>query len=243
MVNVYVNDFSSSVQTYYRELKDYKPLTKEEEKKLFRMARLGDKKARNKILESNLKFVFDVTKRYKGCGVALEDLISEGNIGLTKAFDKFDETRDNRFISYAIWWIRQAIQECIKKRSVVNSFEKYDEEVLNIKEENIQDDGDDDTVVRDTIHSNIDDIVHDEISSEHKHIIEQLMRSLTPRAKYIISSYYGLNGKKEKNLEEIGEELKLSKERVRQIKLKALKMMRSEILMTNYSKISFRRYL
>lgn len=240
-MNVYVNDFSTTVKTYYKELKDSKPLTKENEKKLFKMARNGDIKAKNKILTSNLKFVFDVTKKYKGCGVALEDLISEGNIGLVKAFDKFDESRDIKFISYAVWWIKQAIQECIKKRSVVNTFECYEDDSLNanVTTCNVSDSEDEIVYKRDIIENDKKEQDIKETNELNKKVIEKLLQKLTPRAKFIVSAYYGLGGQEEKTLDEIGEIVHLSKERVRQIKLSALKMMRSEILLTNYSDLSF----
>lgn len=240
MENVYVNDFNNTVQTYYKELKKYKPLTREQEIDLFKKAKCSDQMARDTILSSNLKFVFDVAKKYKGRGVDLEDLISEGNIGLTKAFEKFDETRNIRFISYAVWWIKQSIQDCIRKRGIVTSIETYEDDSLkqNITNHNISDEEDESVTKGEVMLSSGEDDEKREMNLIHKKIIKKLLVKLSPRARYIVSSYYGLDDNEEMTLEEIGDVLHLSKERVRQIKLSALKIMRSEILLTDYSDLS-----
>ena len=113
-MNSYVNDFNEAVNNYYESLKKCKPVSREEERKLVKLAKQGDISAKNRILESNLRFVFNVAKNYKGCGVSLNELISEGNMGLIKAIEKFDLTKEVKFISYAVWWIRQGIQAYIK---------------------------------------------------------------------------------------------------------------------------------
>ena len=104
MANLYVNDFSTTVKTYYDELKKYKPISREKEKELLIKAKNGDLNAQNEILTSNLRFVFNIAKRYKGNGAAISDLISEGNLGLVKAIQKFDPEKDVKFISYA-WFV------------------------------------------------------------------------------------------------------------------------------------------
>ena len=101
-MNVYVNDFNTTVQTYYTNLKKYKPISREKEKELFKLIKNNNIEAKNELLESHLKFVFNVAKKYKGKGVPLEDLISEGNMGLTKAIEKFDDEKGVKFISYAV---------------------------------------------------------------------------------------------------------------------------------------------
>ena len=101
-MNQYANDFTHTVRVYYDDLKSTKPLTRAKEKRLLRLSKRGDMKARNELLEANLKFVFDVAKRYSGRGVPMGDLISEGNIGLIRAIEKFDESNDVKFISYAV---------------------------------------------------------------------------------------------------------------------------------------------
>ena len=132
-MNVYVNDFNTTVQTYYADLKKYKSISREKEQELFKLIKKNDDvQAKNKIIESHLKFVFDVAKKYKGHGVPLEDLISEGNMGLTKAIEKFDENKGVKFISYAVWWIKQAIQECLIKRNKIISNEVPEEDNIKI---------------------------------------------------------------------------------------------------------------
>ena len=115
-MNQYANDFTRTVVAYYDDLKKYKPLTKSKEKHLLRLCRNGNTKAKNELLEANLKFVFDIAKHYTGRGISISDLISEGNMGLLRAVDKFDESKDVKFISYAVWWIRQAMLEAINKK-------------------------------------------------------------------------------------------------------------------------------
>ena len=115
-MNNYVNDFNEAVVNYYESLKKCKPVSREEERRLVKLAKQGDILAKNKILESNLRFVFNVAKNYRGCGISINELISEGNMGLIKAIDKFDESKDVKFISYAVWWIRQGIQAYIKTK-------------------------------------------------------------------------------------------------------------------------------
>lgn len=233
-MNVYVNDFNTTVQTYYSNLKKYKPIDREKESELFNLIKKNDSvQAKNEIIESNLKFVFNVAKKYKGKGVPLEDLISEGNIGLTKAIDKFDNERGIKFISYAVWWIKQSIQECLNKRSKVVFNEVSEEEnVKVIKCENVFDD----EIVEYSYETTTEyDDMMNELNDSKKNIIVKLLNKLPSRGKQIIKLYYGLDGEKEKNLEEIGNELGITKERVRQLKEKSLKILRSEMLfLENY---------
>ena len=122
-MNQYANDFTNTVKIYYDDLKKYKPLTKAKEKRLLKLSRKGNLKAKNEILESNLKFVFDIAKHYTGRGLSISELISEGNMGLMRAIEKFDEEKDIKFISYAVWWIRQAMLEAIKKKRLLTMVE------------------------------------------------------------------------------------------------------------------------
>ena len=223
-MNPYVNDFSTNVKTYYKELKKYQPISKEKEKELFLKIRNNNIQAKNEILQSHLKFVFNVASKYKGRGVPLEDLISEGNIGLTKAIDKFDEKKGVKFISYAVWWVKQSIQECVKKRKKINTFE--------IVEENKNDENGKDTLEMVFDDEQIHDDVLTSLNEERLQLISEIIPKLPKRGQYIIKSYYGLDNQEEKNLEKIGNELGLTKERVRQIKEQCLKIIRSEILMS-----------
>jgi RNA polymerase primary sigma factor len=232
MANQYVNDFSTTVKTYYDELKRYKPITRAKEKELICKAKNGDINAQNEILTANLRFVFNVASRYKGNGAAISDLISEGNLGLVKAIQKFDPNKDVKFISYAVWWVRNAMQEFIKKRQTILNVEK-EEESLNIVvgDGNIKDGEDDYVIKKEVILSNEEDEEKRELQKNQKKIVDKILSILSEREKYIVEEYYGINGKKEKNLEEIGNELGITKERVRQIKQVSLNKLRSEILL------------
>jgi RNA polymerase primary sigma factor len=231
MANQYVNDFSTTVRTYYDELKKYKPISREKERKLLFKAKNGDLDAQNEILTSNLRFVFNVASRYKGQGAAISDLISEGNLGLVKAIQKFNPERDVKFISYAVWWVRNSMQEFIKKRQVCLNIEK-DEDTLNIPltSNKIPDTEDEWVERKDAVLSDEEDEAKRELHKNQRKIVNELLGILECREKYIVEQYYGI-GCKEKNLEEIGKELGITKERVRQIKLSCLNKLRSNILL------------
>jgi len=231
MANQYVNDFSTTVKTYYDELKKYKPISREKERKLLFKAKNGDLDAQNEILTSNLRFVFNIASRYKGQGAAISDLISEGNLGLVKAIQKFNPERDVKFISYAVWWVRNSMQEFIKKRQACLNIEK-DEDTLNIPltSNKIPDSEDEWVERRDAMLSDEEDEAKRELHKNQRKIVNELLGILEGREKYIVEQYYGI-GCKEKNLEEIGRELGITKERVRQIKLSCLNKLRSNILL------------
>ena len=232
MSNQYVNDFSTTVRTYYDELKKYKPITRAKEKELIIKAKNGDLNAQNEILTANLRFVFNIASRYKGKGAAISDLISEGNMGLVKAIQKFNPERDVKFISYAVWWIRNSIQEFIKKRQMYLNIEK-EEDTLNkpVSNNSFTYDVEDEYVIKkETVLSNEEDEEKRELHKNQRKIVNELLSDLSEREKFIIEEYYGLNGK-EKNLEEIGNILGLTKERIRQIKFESLKKLRSNILL------------
>jgi RNA polymerase primary sigma factor len=231
-MNQYINDFNRTVQVYYDDLKKYKPLTKIKEKRLLKLSKKGNIKAQNEIVEANLKFVFDIAKHYTGRGVSISDLISEGNMGLIKAINKFDETQDVKFISYAVWWIRQAMSECIKKKNILNMVE-IDDSLSNVSifERNVSDEEDEIISQSDRSFSNETEEVKKEISQAQKEIIGKLLNVLNKRERDIIEDYYGLNNHDELTLYEIGAKLNLSSERVRQIKGKSMRKLRSSMLL------------
>ena len=234
-MNVYVNDFTNSVQIYYKELKKYKTLNKDYEKELFNEIKKNNIQAKNELISSHLKFVFDVAKKYKGLGVPLEDLISEGNLALNKAIERFDEKKDTKFITYAVWWVRQAMQECIKKKIKISSNE--------ISETSLNCDSDDNEEMSSIEYYNVDISSEDEdniadIQENKEKIVSSLLLKLPPRGQYIIKHYYGIDCDESMKLHEISKELGITQERVRQIKDKCLKILRSEVLlMDNLSDI------
>lgn len=240
MTNSYVNDFSTTVKTYYDELKKYKPITRAKEKELIRKAKNGDIDAQNEILTSNLRFVFNIAGRYKGNGAAISDLISEGNLGLIKAIQKFDPDKNVKFISYAVWWVRNAMQEFIKKRQTYLAVEKEEDSLNSAVTEHRLTDDDDEYIIRaDVVLSDEEDEEIRELHENQKRIVDKLLASLSDRERYIVERYYGICGK-EKNLEEIGKEIGITKERVRQIKEESLKKLRSNILLLGVSEYLFK---
>lgn len=233
-MNQYVNDFTDNVKKYYKELNKYEHLSKQEEKELILKCRNGDIGARNKLLESNLKFVFDIAKKYTGRGVPISDLISEGNMGLIRAYEKFDETKDVKFISYAVWWIKQAMLECIRKNSIKEMNETSDEETINpILDKAVMDDEDEHVTTYETEYSDEYDTIETETEEGHKIYVSFLLARLTNRERHVIESYYGFNDNKELTLYEIGKEMNLSSERVRQIKVTAMRKLRSYALLSD----------
>lgn len=214
----------SELDKYFRDIKDYIPLTCDEEKRLSEEIKNGSETALEKLVTSNLKFVVSIAKAYRKYGVPFSDLISEGNVGLIRAAKKFDGTKNIRFISYAVWWIKNSLQECV---------EQYNK---NHKEYNCLDEG--------MINSNAsreyrERTINNEFENEmadlqsRKATISELMKCLKKREIKILIEYYGLGDSKEKTLDEISEEMNISNERVRQIKDKALIKLRTEALMSN----------
>ena len=231
-MNQYANDFTDNVKIYYKELNKYEHLSKQEEKELILKCRNGDIDARNKLLESNLKFVFDIAKKYTGRGVPISDLISEGNMGLIRAYEKFDETKDVKFISYAVWWIKQAMLECIRKNTLKETNETSEvESITSVFEKTVTDDEDEYVTKKETMMSDEEDEAKRELHKNQKKIVDKILEKLSWRERYIVEQYYGIDKKEEKNLEEIGVDLGITKERVRQIKLAALNKLRTEILL------------
>lgn len=261
--------YSHILRLYFEEISHEEPLSPGEEIELAALVRQGDSQALDKLLRANLRFVVSVAKKYQNHGLSLEDLINEGNIGLIKAAQRFDETRGFKFISYAVWWIRQTILQSISEYSrlvrlplnVVGSLNKiskitlefeqeYEREPTSqeieeiLEKENIDMDitrqlnegtisidspiGNDGNGTLQDILSGLDDNNPDEpLKQESFHFeIERVLRSLDKREAMIIRLYFGIGRELPLTLEEIGNQMHLTRERVRQIKEKALRKLR-----------------
>lgn len=262
-------DEDRSLDLYLREIGETPLIKAAEEVKLAKRIKLGDQTALEKLTKANLRFVVSVAKQYQNQGLSLSDLINEGNIGLIKAAKRFDETRGFKFISYAVWWIRQAILQALAEQSrivrlplnrvgtlhkigkVSSSLQQqYGREPsaneiakkLELSEGEVSD-----TLKISNSHLSLDapfsvsednsliDILEDEmqespdeslLSDSLRVEIEKALDSLTPREAEVINLYFGLNHEKPLTLEEIGTRFSLTRERVRQIKEKAIRRLR-----------------
>ncbi len=220
-MGTYANDFDDTNKLYFKNIKDYSPLSKEEEHKLFkRYKNKKDLSARDKLVRSNLKYVASVAKHYKGRGLSFSDLLEEGNIGLIKSIDRFDEKKDVKIISYAVWQIKQSIIEAINKKGEILADElpkEYEKQI----ETNDEQDTDESIITKDEFKEN------EKYKDENNQVINKLLNVLSKRESEIIKEYFGLATGEEKTLEEIGEKYGLTKERVRQIKEKSMLKLRS----------------
>lgn len=266
-----------SLDKYLHEIGKVDLLTPDEEVTLARKLKEGDAEALNKLVKANLRFVVSVAKQYQNQGLSLPDLINEGNLGLIKAAQRFDETRGFKFISYAVWWIRQSILQALAEQArivklplnKIGSINKVNKaftelEQLFEREPSIDELSDVLEIAPDDIKEalksssrhismdapltqdedgNLYDVLlsHDSpppdrglLNDSLRKEIERALATLTPREANIIRLYFGLNGKHPHTLEEIGEVFDLTRERVRQIKEKAIKRLkqatRSKIL-------------
>ena len=271
------NRETPSLDKYLHEIGKVRLLTADEEVKLAKKIRQGDEKALTELINANLRFVVSVAKQYQNQGLSLPDLINEGNIGLIKAAQRFDETRGFKYISYAVWWIRQAILQALAEQArivrlplnkigsinkVNNTFARLEQdfqreptsdeiaqalemapkdvkEALSVSPRHISMDAplrkDEDNTFYDIFLSpdNLSpdsELLNDSLRKE----IDRSLSTLTPREADIIKLYYGLNKEPPYSLEEIGKLFNLTRERVRQIKEKAIKRLkhtyRSKIL-------------
>lgn len=224
-----MNDFRyehlDEIDSYFAEIKKYKPLSRKKETILAKKIQDGDEDALNQLVKANLKFVVNIAKLYRKSGVPFSDLISEGNIGLIKAAKKFDGDRNIKFISYAVWWIKNSIQECINNYNQNNNevntnffnFEKQTKEVYEYEMLNINNEYEENIINLQSRNSAID----------------ELLSCLQERERKIIILYFGLFNNKEHTLDEIGNEMSLTNERIRQIKDKSLVKLRVAALSSN----------
>ncbi len=273
------NRETASLDKYLQEIGKVDLITADEEVELAQLIKAGDQRALEKLTKANLRFVVSVAKQYQNQGLTLPDLINEGNLGLIKAAKRFDETRGFKFISYAVWWIRQSILQALAEQSrivrlplnKIGSINKINkmyafleqenerppspEEIakkldmtVNDVKESMKNSGrhvsmdaplieGEDSNLYDVLNSgespNPDrDLLHESLRIE----INRALETLTPREADVVKLYFGLGEHQPMTLEEIGETFDLTRERVRQIKEKAIRRLkhtsRSKILMT-----------
>ena len=215
-MSVFQNDYTDNVKIYYNELKKCVPLDANAERELLIKSKSGDISARNKIVESNLRFVFDIARRFRGRGVSMSDLISEGNIGLMKAIERFDMSKDVKFITYAVFWVKERMMSSIKANS-----SRIDSSLLDdFKDADSNDD------CNNLIKDKVNDVEDEETSHFREDLLDGLMCVLNDKEKKIMEFSYGLCGNKEMSFQEIGKKYHISSERVRQIKLRSLDKIR-----------------
>lgn len=263
------NRESASLEKYLQEIGREELVTVEEEVELAQRIRKGDRKALDRLTKANLRFVVSVAKQYQNQGLSLPDLINEGNVGLIKAAEKFDETRGFKFISYAVWWIRQSILQAIAEQSrivrlplnqvgsvnkinkMVNKFEQENERRPSLEEiserVDMPEDKVGDAMKVNSRHVSVDSpfaegedtnlldvlVNHDSPSADTTLVLESLraeinnaLKTLNERERCVIEAFFGIN-QPEMTLEEIGNKYGLTRERVRQIKEKAIRRLRS----------------
>nr|WP_319398951.1 RNA polymerase sigma factor RpoD/SigA [uncultured Carboxylicivirga sp.] len=264
------NRETPSLDKYLHEIGKVRLLSAEEEVNLAKMIKSGDNKALEQLINSNLRFVVSVSKQYQNQGLSLPDLINEGNLGLIKAAQRFDETRGFKFISYAVWWIRQSILQALAEQArivrlplnkigsinkVNNAFARLEQdyqreptaeeiasaleiapkevgEALKVSSRHLSMDA---PLKKDEDNTLYDVLLSSDTISPDTHLLDDSLRkeidrslaTLSTRESDIIKLYYGLNGEPPYSLEEIGKLFNLTRERVRQIKEKAIKRLKN----------------
>ena len=263
------NRESQSLDKYLQEIGKVDLLTPDEEVDLAKRIRQGDQLALEKLTKANLRFVVSVAKQYQNQGLSLGDLINEGNLGLIKAGQRFDETRGFKFISYAVWWIRQSILQALAEQSrivrlplnrvgslnkISKTFsmleQKYEREpspdelaeVLDVSTSEVVDtmkisgrhvsmdapfiQGEDNRLLDVLENDNEETPDFGLMTDSLRREVQRALSTLTQREADVISFYFGLNGEHAMTLEEIGDRFNLTRERVRQIKEKAIRRLR-----------------
>lgn len=268
------NRDSQAVEKYLQEISKISLLTPEEETTLAQRIKMGDGEALERLVTGNLRFVVSVAKQYQHQGLSLSDLINEGNVGLMKAARRFDETKGFKFISYAVWWIRQSILQALaeqgrlvrlpqnkigtynKANKARIAFEQENErapsteelaEIMEMKASDIN------TIFQsNSRHTSLDAPVHeaedvamgdllkggevtdsDVMQDSLREEILRVLKSLSPRESEIVYAYFGLGGENGITIEQIGQKYNLTKERIRQIKERAIKRLQK----ARYSKV------
>lgn len=273
ITNKITNRESLALDKYLNDISKIGLLTADEEAELARRIREGDAEALERMTKCNLRFVVSVSKQYQNQGLSLSDLINEGNVGLMKAAKRFDETKGFKFISYAVWWIRQSILQAIVEHArivrlplnKVGSYNKVNEAVVSFVQEFEREPSDEelgeilDMAPKDVTKMKqsgsrhisfdapvggedgdatmLDLMTFDDIDSPDFELMEGSLRDevkyglslLSSREVDVLTAYYGLNNRKSMTLEEIGELYGLTRERVRQIKERAIRRLRKSV--------------
>jgi RNA polymerase primary sigma factor len=260
----------SPTDLYWRDIKDAEPLSRETEVEYFKRAKAGDEKARQALVLANLRFVVSVARDYKDYGLSLIELISEGNVGLMEAVKRFDETRGFKFITYAVWWIRQAILKALAEQgkiarppmSQINDLQKIEKEsgvlaqqlgraptfeeiaahvdisiertrnALEVRQQDVSLDApafpDEETTLVQVFASG--EIGADErfVDNEMRETVAACLGVLDPRESKIVRAYFGLGDGQPMTLEEIGDSMGVTRERVRQLRNRALEKMKAQ---------------
>ncbi|PCI93716.1 MAG: RNA polymerase subunit sigma [Flavobacteriales bacterium] len=271
IVKQVTNRETISLDKYLQDISKEILITAEEEAVLARLIREGDKEALERLTKANLRFVVSVSKQYQNQGLNLSDLINEGNIGLIKAAERFDETRGFKFISYAVWWIRQSIMQAIAEQARIvrlplnkignitkinRTFARLEQiherepsiyeiaEMLEITSDEVKESlkisgrhiSVDAPLSADEESNTMLDVLTEKegllnpdnqlMTESLRNEIERSLSTLSYREAEVLRLYYGINCKSSNSLEEIGEEFELTRERVRQIKEKALRKLK-----------------
>ena len=257
---------SGTISMYLAEISQYEPLSPDREVELAVQIAKGDQKAMKELVEANLRFVVSVAKKYQGNGLSLSDIINEGNLGLIKAAKRFDPSRGFKFISYAVWWIRQAILQALAEQGrlirlplnrvgtitkITKAAEKLEAEMgrppkveeishqLDIKTEEVFNalqysrrhssldapfaEGEDSSLINVIEEQEERDPDNTVMDTSMKEEIASALSTLTERERSVIEMYFGINRDRSFTLNEIGEQFSLTRERVRQIKEKAIR--------------------
>lgn len=270
MSRKYIDYYDENLARYFKDVKNSEGLTSEKEVELAKRIQAGDQRAKDELVNANLKFVVSVAKDYQNQGLSLSDLISEGNEGLIKAAEKFDHTKGFKFISYAVWWIKQSIKQSLNENSRIirlpvnvisqshtdkKTKEKFEAEFgreLEFGDTYINEEGVETDFVGDHLPSTISlnnkinedsdelsEIISDDANIEEnmdlsyvnnvKTELNRLLEVLDERERDVVTLYFGLNPHYGvMNLEDIGEKFSITKERVRQIKSRAIKKLKSK---------------
>ncbi len=258
------NRDSQAVEKYLQEISKISMITPEEETTLAQKIHMGNQAALEKLVKANLRFVVSVAKQYQHQGLSLSDLINEGNLGLIKAAQRFDETKGFKFISYAVWWIRQSILQALAEQgrlvrlpqNKIGTYNKANKAFIAFEQEferepsteelaDILDMSETEVTnifTTNTRHTSLDAPVHeaedvamgdlleggsdtddDVMQDSLRREIKRILKSLSVREAEILGAYFGLEGDNGPTIEEIGEKYDLTKERIRQIKERAIK--------------------